>query len=114
MGINGNYLSKGIFVKNDDECRSVQLLRYFNEKTNKRCGRCDVCQKRGKSSRSGISYEQICSTIVTAAHEGNLYMKDAVKLYAENSDEEIIDAIRLLVDEGILSVDKSGCLKPKK
>lgn len=102
------------FVNNDDECRSVQLLRYFNEKTNKRCGRCDVCIKHGKSGHSDKIYEQISSTIVTAAHEGNLYMKDAMRLCSENTDTEVLDAIRLLVDEGVLSIDKMGYIKSKK
>lgn len=31
------------YVKNDEECRSVQLLKYFGEKTNNKCGKCDVC-----------------------------------------------------------------------
>lgn len=102
------------FVNNDDECRSVQLLRYFNEKTNKRCGRCDVCIKHGKSGHSDKIYEQISSTIVAAAHESNLYMKDAMRLCSENTDTEVLDAIRLLVDEGVLSIDKMGYIKSKK
>ena len=102
------------FVSNDDECRSVQLLRYFNEKTDKRCGRCDVCLKHGKSARSNGSYTQISSTLVSAAREGDFHISDAMKMCDGYSDEEILDAIRLLVDEGVLSLDKSGSLKSKK
>ena len=102
------------FVNNDEECRSVQLLRYFNERTNKHCGRCDVCVKHGKSTRSYKKYEQISSAIVSAVHEGNVYIQDAMKMCSGNSDEEILDAIRILVDEGVLSLDKSGCLKKKQ
>ncbi|MDB0615955.1 RecQ family zinc-binding domain-containing protein [Tenacibaculum dicentrarchi] len=31
------------FLKNNDVCRSVQLLNYFNEDATKKCGICDVC-----------------------------------------------------------------------
>ncbi|MCG8807834.1 RecQ family ATP-dependent DNA helicase [Tenacibaculum finnmarkense] len=31
------------FLKNNDLCRSVQLLNYFNEDATKKCGICDVC-----------------------------------------------------------------------
>ena len=31
------------FIKNNNVCRSVQLLHYFNETSNKECGICDVC-----------------------------------------------------------------------
>ncbi|OCK42132.1 DEAD/DEAH box helicase [Tenacibaculum soleae] len=31
------------FIKNDETCRSIQLLRYFDEKFTKKCGICDVC-----------------------------------------------------------------------
>ena len=61
-----------------------------------------------------MNYEQISSRIVTAAHESNLYMKDAMRLCSESSDEEVLDAIRFLVDEGVLSIDKMGYIKPKK
>lgn len=31
------------YVETEDECRLVQLLRYFGEESDKRCGHCDVC-----------------------------------------------------------------------
>ena len=31
------------FIKNNEVCRSVQLLYYFNETSDKECGICDVC-----------------------------------------------------------------------
>ena len=35
------------YVDTDDECRLVQLLRYFGEEAGHRCGQCDVCLSRG-------------------------------------------------------------------
>ena len=32
------------FVQNSDECRSVQLLRYFGQTSSEPCGHCDVCR----------------------------------------------------------------------
>lgn len=32
------------YIDNDEECRLVQLLRYFGEKLDHNCGKCDVCQ----------------------------------------------------------------------
>ena len=31
------------YLKNDEECRMVQLLRYFGEEVDHTCGKCDVC-----------------------------------------------------------------------
>ncbi len=31
------------YVENDNECRLVQLLKYFDEELDHRCGKCDVC-----------------------------------------------------------------------
>ncbi len=31
------------YIDTDDECRLVQLLRYFGEDSDQRCGRCDTC-----------------------------------------------------------------------
>ena len=35
------------YVETDNECRLVQLLEYFGEKLDHRCGKCDVCLSQG-------------------------------------------------------------------
>ena len=32
------------YAKNDEECRSKQLLAYFGEENDNECKQCDVCQ----------------------------------------------------------------------
>lgn len=63
------------FVENNEECRSIQILRYFGEKTFKNCNICDVClQKKPIKNNSEhilqlikkhkeISSKEICSQI---------------------------------------------------
>ena len=36
------------FINNNTVCRSIQILSYFEEKSSKKCGVCDVCVKRLK------------------------------------------------------------------
>ncbi|TXD50396.1 MULTISPECIES: ATP-dependent DNA helicase RecQ [unclassified Polaribacter] len=38
------------YIQNDTTCRSIQILGYFDEKSTKKCGICDVClaEKRAK------------------------------------------------------------------
>ena len=37
------------YVKEDDECRSQYLLRYFGQEKSSPCGQCDVCRAKAKS-----------------------------------------------------------------
>ncbi len=36
-------------VENDQECRCLQMYRYFGQEGGQPCGRCDVCAKRARS-----------------------------------------------------------------
>ena len=98
------------FVNNDEECRSVQLLRYFNEKTRKTCGRCDVCQKQGKNR---ISYETIEEKVRSVMREDGQSVKDVLSQCAEYDESAVLDSIRFLIDNGVLQLDSAGKVKPQ-
>lgn len=43
------------FITNNTRCRSEQLLSYFDEKTNRKCGICDVCIAHKKKPAKNIT-----------------------------------------------------------
>lgn len=100
------------FVNNDDECRSVQLLRYFNEKTRKTCGRCDVCQKH-HSGRHAAEYEQIQDELKNLLMENEMNVREVLRSCSDHNEEAVLESIRYLVDVGELSLAKDGSLKKK-
>ena len=97
------------FVNNDEECRSVQLLRYFNEKTRKTCGRCDVCLKH----RDCVPYDVIENRVRNMLNEEVLPMEEVVSRCNDFEESQVLDAIRFLVDNEVLQVEKDGWLRRK-
>lgn len=93
------------FVNNDEECRSVQLLRYFNEATDKACGRCDVCQKR----KSGVAaYKEIDEKLRNVLSEDTLPIQLVLQQCNEFEEDKVLDAIRYLADNGVLQLDEGN------
>ena len=98
------------FVNNDVECRSVQLLRYFNEKTSKTCGKCDVCLSKQSATKDVV---QIETKITNDLNNGPMTIREVLKNNSDRSEDEILEAIRWLVDNGVLSIDKDERLYKK-
>lgn len=93
------------FVNNDEECRSVQLLRYFNEATDKVCGRCDVCQKR--KSRV-TAYKEIDEKLRNVLSEDAQPIQSVLQQCNEFEEDKVLDAIRYLADNGVLQLDEGN------
>lgn len=93
------------FVSNDEECRSVQLLRYFNEKTKRSCGRCDVCVRHGKNR---VSYMSIEEKLLSLVSESPVSMKDALSSCSGMEETKVLDSIRFLMDQGMLQMEQDG------
>ena len=98
------------FVNNDEECRSVQLLRYFNEKTKKACGRCDVCLKQDQHR---VPYDSIEERVQSVMRETGQPMKDILSQCSDIEESQVLDAIRFLVDNDVLQYEKDGTIKKK-
>ena len=88
------------FVGNDEECRSVQLLRYFNEKKSKPCGRCDVCLKRGC-----IPYATVEEKVRSVMREEGMPIKDVLSQCEGCEESDVLDSIRFLIDNGVLQME---------
>ena len=96
------------FVTNDEECRSVQLLRYFNEKAKGACGRCDVCMTKRPHR---VPYQSIDEKLETILHEEPQPMSEVLKQCQEYDEAQVLDAIRFMIDEGKLQMDGQDTVK---
>ena len=99
------------FVNNDEECRSVQLLRYFNEKTKKSCGRCDVCMRK---TTNRVSYGAIEDKVKSVMGETALPVKEVLTRCGEYNENQVLDSIRFLVDNGVLQLERDGSVKMRE
>ena len=98
------------FVNNDEECRSVQLLRYFNEKTKKTCGRCDVCLKQGQHR---VPYDTLEEHVQSVMRETGQPINDILSQCSDFEANQVLDTIRFLVDNGVLQVDEDELVRRK-
>ncbi len=93
------------FVNNHQECRSVQLLRYFNETTDKVCGRCDVCLNHAEPHLSAVEYEQIHNSLAIMLYDRPMTVSEVAEVFGDREEEEVVEAIRWMVDNGVLELD---------
>ena len=93
------------FVNNDQECRSIQLLRYFNETSKKSCGRCDVCLNHAEPVMVAKEYEQISSELLSVLRDHPLTVFGATAACHDHDEEEVVEAIRWMIDNGVLEID---------
>ena len=93
------------FVNNDRECRSIQLLRYFNEKSDKACGRCDVCLNHAEHTVDAGGFEQISRQLMTALREHPMTLSEALQACSGFDEEEAMEAIRWMIDNGKLALE---------
>ncbi len=101
------------FVRNDQECRSVQLLRYFGESHSKPCGACDVCVNHHQGTLASREYEQISQTLVSVLRDHPLTVYGATEACQGHDEEEVVEAIRWMIDNGVLEKDMNEVLKLK-
>ncbi len=101
------------FVNNDNDCRSVQLLRYFGEDIKKTCGKCDVCSSKNKMNVNKTEYQDISESIIYELRESESDIYNVLNKINKYHEEKVLNTIRIMIDNNIIK-DDNGILKYNK
>ena len=91
-----DYLSSGL------QCRSIQLLRYFGEKSTHRCGICDVCRKQGKIELNDVEIALITEKIKLLLGNESKHLYSIVSAIDGVEEDKVLSVIQWLLDNGQL------------
>jgi ATP-dependent DNA helicase RecQ len=98
------------FVTNNEQCRNIQLLGYFGEQLNSRCGKCDVCIKRNSLALTEIEFETIKNAIKELLLNRAYPVFELVSAIDFYTEEKILEAVRWLIDNKIILKDENDNL----
>lgn len=94
------------YAEQNEICREKLLLRYFGEKTNENCGKCDVC----KNDKTMLN----SATVLEFLEDSPKNIQQILLHFINSSKESILQTLQQLIDEdlvesyGIDSYKKSG------
>lgn len=90
------------FVFAAEDCRVNGMLRYFGETPAKSCGKCDYCRQQYKATqRPKPSAREVVKAILDVARPITI---NQLVLRSNRNHEEIINAVREMVDEGLITL----------
>jgi ATP-dependent DNA helicase RecQ len=91
------------YVREEHICRSRLLLAYFNETEFGDCMYCDVCIKKHKARIE--SHSEIITLIKKEIEINAISMDDLVLKLKQVNSKKITEAVNLMIDDDILSID---------
>jgi ATP-dependent DNA helicase RecQ len=92
------------YVETDSRCRSVILLDYFGEESD-RCGICDVCRERNVLDLSKYEFDLILDEIKTQLEHHSPDAQELVKM-VDHPEGQVIKVLQWLLDHNKIVKDK--------
>lgn len=100
------------YVEQDSTCRMQVLLRYFGENEVDKCGKCDICLQEERESTHGfIELEHKIKEYLT---EHAMTLKELVGEFELDEEKDVVDVIRMLLDERVIKKDGDKLIWAKK
>lgn len=97
------------FSFGDDDCRVNIMLRYFGEKPEEPCGKCDVCRTRKRNRLTKGDRQSIRDSIIYMVGNAPRTL-DYIVAELRYSEEDVIEAVRSLLSSHILSIDDNDMI----
>lgn len=97
------------FLFGDDDCRVNVMLRYFGEKPEEPCGKCDVCRTRKRNRLTKGDRQSIRDSIIYMVGNAPRTL-DYIVAESRYSEEDVIEAVRSLLSSHILSIDDNDMI----
>ncbi|MBQ5371223.1 MAG: RecQ family zinc-binding domain-containing protein, partial [Rikenellaceae bacterium] len=96
------------YAHNEEVCRSAMIEDYFGGSADKDCGVCDICLARRKQTKQQpLNLEEQILKMV--AEEPSLTLRE-VTSRLQTGNTSPLDTVNRLLDEGKISLDKSGII----
>ena len=96
------------YVNNNEVCKSVQLLSYFQEKNIENCGVCSVCISNKK--KTPPKAKTIKNYIIEALEQQQLSSR---QLFEKSSftEQQITKTLKVLLEQNIITITKTNTYK---
>ena len=91
------------FIENDSDCRSKQLLSYFDEENLTDCGICDVCLSK-KNQKKKISKKIIAEEILFLLKKNKSLSSKEISSEINAPETDILFCLEILLEKNILAV----------
>ena len=94
------------FIRNDQVCRSQQILSYFGESFGEPCGMCDVCIRNKRNKKK----EDLSERLLLLFKNDALLSKNEILEEFDDSEDSILIHLRNLLRRDILGLTEDNKL----
>lgn len=100
------------YAKNERVCRTIQLVSYFGEENDRKCGECDVCMKEKRLKKRAKIEKKFRERVIETLGKGLSFPLEALLSKAGvRNDPFYISLLREWEDEGLIKTTSDGKIK---
>jgi ATP-dependent DNA helicase RecQ len=98
------------YIQTSDACRSSFISNYFGEKTVSRCGKCDNCLNRKKTSLSSTQFQAILKKIQLQVSK-DITVKELLLQFLAIESDDIWMVLKFMESEQMILISEDGTIK---
>lgn len=89
------------FIRSTEPCRSIQLLRYFGEQSDRRCGWCDICIAHTKQQKAEVE-----TKVAQLLAQGPMTIQQLLSHFDDIDERLIRSQVRSMIDARTIGIDR--------